>query len=151
MAGINKVIIVGNVGKIDAKQTHSGDLVVNLSIATSFKYKDKSGNQIEQTEWHNVSLFKKIAEIAAKYLVKGSKVYIEGSLKTDKWVTSTGENRYTTKIIGKELQMLSSKQDLPAAPSIDLPIDSGAEIATKAQAGEPWDDEIPFQKRGFHE
>lgn len=115
MAGINKVILVGNTGNVDIKDTQFGDKVVNISVATSVKYKDKAGNQVEQTEWHHVVLFKKLAEIAAKYISKGAKIYIEGSLKTEKWQDNQGNDRYTTKIIARDMQMLGSKNDTKSA------------------------------------
>lgn len=111
MAGINKVILVGNIGRVDVKNTQSGDKVVNLSLATSIKYNDKqTGKPVEQTEWHNCVFFKQVAEIAAKYLTKGMKIYVEGSLKTEKY-EKDGIERYATKIIVRDMQMLGSKSD----------------------------------------
>lgn len=102
--GLNKVLLIGNVGKIETRQTNAGQ-VVNLSLATSFKSKEG-----EKTEWHNIALFGKVAEIAEQYVKKGSKLYIEGALKTDKWQTDSGETRYSTKIIGRELLLLGSQE-----------------------------------------
>jgi len=105
--GINKVILVGNLGRVEAKETKYGQ-VVNFSLATSYKIKDK---QEEVTEWHQCCAFNKTAEIAAKYLTTGLKLYVEGSLKTEKWQTQSGENRYTTKIIVRDFQILTPKGD----------------------------------------
>ncbi|MCL4120386.1 UNVERIFIED_CONTAM: hypothetical protein GTU68_040712 [Idotea baltica] len=109
--GINKVILVGNVGKDpEAKYMPNGDAVTNITVATSESWKDKqTGQQQERTEWHRIVFFKKLAEIAAKYLKKGSKVYIEGSLRTRKWQGQDGQDRYTTEIVASELQMLDSR------------------------------------------
>jgi len=115
MAGVNKVILIGNVGKIDIHESGGRPPVVNLSLATSSKRKSgETGEQIEITEWHNVVAFGKLAEIIKAYVIKGSKVYIEGSLKTEKY-EKDGITRYTTKIIANNMQMLSGKSD--AAPS----------------------------------
>jgi single-strand DNA-binding protein len=108
--GINKVILVGNLGQDPEVRTfQSGDSVANMTIATSEKWKDRNtGEQREKTEWHRVSMFKKLAEIAGQYLKKGSKVYIEGSLKTRKWQDNTGNERYVTEIHASSMQMLDS-------------------------------------------
>jgi single-strand DNA-binding protein len=112
MSGINKVIIIGNLGNDpETRYLPSGGAVTNISIATSEKWKDKNtGQEQEKTEWHRIIFFNKIAEVAGKYLKKGSKVYIEGSLRTNKWQDKDGNDRYTTEIIAKELQMLDGKQ-----------------------------------------
>lgn len=144
MAGINKVILVGNIGNVDIKDTQFGDKVVNISVATSVKYKDKAGNQVEQTEWHHVVLFKKIAEIAAKYISKGAKIYIEGSLKTEKWQDSQGNDRYTTKIIARDMQMLGSRNDTKSAPAVESN-ETQYDYAKVKNEGVPLDyDEPPF-------
>jgi single-strand DNA-binding protein len=108
--GINKVILVGNLGQDpDTKAMPSGMTVCNLRIATSESWKDKqSGEMKEQTEWHSVALFGRLAEIAGEYLHKGSQVYIEGRLRTRKWQDKQGNDRYTTEIVGNEMQMLGS-------------------------------------------
>ena len=107
--GINKVIIIGNVGRIEIKETHSGT-VVNFSIATGSKYTDKkTGNVTETVDWHQCVAFQKTAEIIAQYVKKGTKLYVEGAIKTEKWQTQSGENRYTTKIIVREVQILTPK------------------------------------------
>ena len=109
--GINKVILIGNLGADpETRAIPSGTTVANLRIATSESWRDKqSGEQQERTEWHRVALFGRLAEIAAEYLKKGSQVYIEGSLRTRKWQDKQGNDRYSTEIIGNELQMLGGR------------------------------------------
>lgn len=124
MSGINKAIIVGRVGvKPEIKYSADGKPIVNLSVATSESWKDKTtGEKKEQTEWHRVSIFGKLAEIAGQYLDKGSQVYIEGKIQTRKWQNKEGQDQYTTEIVlsgfGGVLQMLDSKGDSsPAQPT----------------------------------
>jgi single-strand DNA-binding protein len=110
--GINKVILVGNLGnEPELKAMPNGSAVTTISIATSESWKDKNtGQQQERTEWHRVVFFNRLAEIAGEYLHKGSKVYVEGSLRTRKWQDKeSGQDRYATEIIGAEMQMLDSK------------------------------------------
>lgn len=110
--GVNKVILVGNLGqKPEIRYTQTDSAVANLSLATSESWKDKeTGEQREKTEWHRIVYFGKLAEIAEQYLDKGSKVYVEGKLQTRKWQDKeTGADRYTTEIVGNELTMLDSK------------------------------------------
>lgn len=110
--GVNKVILVGNLGKDpDVRYMPSGSAVTNVTIATSESWKDKqSGEKQERTEWHNVVFFNRLGEIAGEYLKKGSKVYVEGSLRTRKWQDkNSGQDRYTTEIVASEMQMLDSK------------------------------------------
>lgn len=111
--GINKVIVLGNLGNDpETRYMANGNAVTNISIATSESWQDKqSGQQQERTEWHKVVFFGRLAEIAGEYLRKGSKVYVEGSLKTDKWQDQSGNDRYTTTIVASEMQMLDSKSD----------------------------------------
>ena len=112
MAGVNKVIIVGNLGKDpEVRFMPNGGAVANLAVATSETWKDKqTGEQKEKTEWHNIVMYQRLAEIAGEYLKKGSKVYLEGSLQTSKWTDKqTGQDRYKTEIKANELQMLDSK------------------------------------------
>jgi single-strand DNA-binding protein len=108
--GINKVILIGNLGQDpDTKAMPSGMTVCNLRIATSESWKDKqTGEMKEQTEWHSVAMFGRLAEIAGEYLRKGSQVYIEGRLRTRKWQDKEGKDRYTTEIVANEMQMLGS-------------------------------------------
>ncbi len=109
--GVNKVIIVGNLGKDpETRYMPSGSAVTNLRIATTEAWKDKqTGEAQERTEWHAVAMFGRLAEIAAEYLRKGSQVYIEGKLRTRKWQDKEGKDRYTTEIVADEMQMLGSK------------------------------------------
>ena len=113
MAGINKVILVGNLGKDpEVRYLEGGTAVANFPIATSETYKDRnSGEKKTNTEWHNIVLWRGLAEIAEKYLKKGSQVYIEGKLKTRQWQDKDGNNRYTTEIVADNLQMLGRKDD----------------------------------------
>jgi len=111
--GVNKVILVGNLGnEPEMKYLPSGGAVTNISIATSESWKDKNtGQQQERTEWHRVVFFNRLAEVAGEYLHKGSKVYVEGSLRTRKWQAQDGSDRYSTEIVGAEMQMLDSRGD----------------------------------------
>lgn len=113
MASVNKVIIVGNLGRDpETRYTPSGDCISNIAVATSYKSKDKNtGEQKEQTEWHRISFFGKLAEIVGQYLKKGSSVYVEGRLQTRKYTDKDGIERYTTDIIADSMQMLGGKQD----------------------------------------
>lgn len=115
MAGINKVIIVGNLGNDPEIRTMpNGEMIANISVATSESWTDKnSGEKKTQTEWHRIVLYRRLAEITAQYITKGSQVYIEGRLKTRKWQDSNGQDRYTTEIQGDNLQMLGGRQDEP--------------------------------------
>ena len=112
MPGINKVIIVGNLGQDpEVKFMPSGGAVTNFTVATSEKWKDKqTGEQKEVTEWHRIVMYQRLAEIAGEYLKKGSKVYLEGRLKTRKWQNQQGADQYTTEIIVNDMQMLDSRQ-----------------------------------------
>lgn len=109
--GVNKVIIVGNLGDDPTtRYTTSGAAVTNISVATSDTWKDKTtGQPVEKTEWHRIVLFNKLAEIAGEFLKKGSKVYVEGSLRTRKWQNQAGQDQYTTEIVASEMQMLDSR------------------------------------------
>ena len=111
--GVNKVILIGNLGKDpETRFMPSGGAVTNITLATSESWKDKqSGQMQERTEWHRVVFFNKLAEIAGEYLKKGSKVYIEGSLRTRKWQGQDGQDRYTTEIVADQMQMLDSRGD----------------------------------------
>ena len=114
--GVNKVILVGNCGQDPETRVipSTGASVTNLSVATSESWKDKvTGDQQERTEWHRVVFFNRLAEIAGEYVRKGSKLYIEGSLRTRKWQGQDGQDRYTTEIVGSEMQMLDSRGGRP--------------------------------------
>lgn len=113
MAGVNKVIIVGNLGNDPELRTFAnGDAVANISVATSDRWQDKqSGEWREVTEWHRIVLFRRLAEVAGQYLRKGSKVYIEGKIRTRKWQDQNGQDRYSTEIHADTMQMLDSRSD----------------------------------------
>lgn len=121
MASINKVILIGNLGKDpELKFLPSGQPVANFPIATSEKWKDKStGETKEQTEWHNIIMFGKLAEIAGQYLKKGSSVFVEGRLQTRKWQDKNGQDRYTTEIIANEMKMLGGRGDQSSGSTSD--------------------------------
>lgn len=112
MASVNKVIVLGNLGK-DPEVRHlpNGDAVCNFSLATTESWKDKDGNKQDKTEWHNIVIFRKLAEIAGEYLKKGRPVYIEGRLQTRKWQDKEGKDRYTTEIVADQMQMLGSRDE----------------------------------------
>ena len=110
--GINKVILVGNLGQDpEVKYMPNGNAVTNISIATSESWKDQQGQPVERTEWHRVVMFRKLAEIAGQYLRKGSQVYLEGKLQTRKWQDQNGQDRYTTEIVADNMQMLGGRSD----------------------------------------
>jgi single-strand DNA-binding protein len=144
--GINKVIIVGHLGKDpETRYMPSGSAVTNLRVATSESWKDKtSGDQQERTEWHSVAMFGRLAEIAAEYLRKGSQVYLEGSLRTRKWQDKEGKDRWTTEIIANEMQMLGGRGDA-GAPARG-PSEPAAAAAGGSGSGSmpDFDDDIPF-------
>jgi single-strand binding protein len=149
MAGINKVIIVGNLGNDPEIRTMpTGEQVANITVATSESWTDKnSGEKKTQTEWHRIVLYRRLAEIAAQYLHKGSQVYVEGRLKTRKWQDNNGQDRYTTEIQGDNLQMLGSRQDV-AQNQPSKQQDKQQKAQSKPQQSEPpvdaFDDNIPF-------
>jgi single-strand DNA-binding protein len=112
MAGVNKVILVGNLGKDpEVRYLEGGTAVANFSLATTESYKDKQGNRIEQTEWHNIVVWRGLAEVAEKYLKKGSQVYVEGKLRTRSYDDKDGVKRYSTEIIADNMTMLGGKRD----------------------------------------
>ncbi len=111
MAGVNKVILVGNLGKDpEVRHLDNGRAVANFSIATSETYKNKQGERVTNTEWHNVVLWTPLAEIAERFLKKGNQVYIEGKLTTRSWDDQDGNKRYTTEVVGREMTLLGSPQ-----------------------------------------
>jgi single-strand DNA-binding protein len=154
MASVNKVILVGNLGRDpEVRYLPSGDAVANISIATTEAWKDKNGEKQEQTEWHRVALFGKTAEVAGEYLKKGSQVYIEGRLQTRKWTDKEGQERYTTEIRADRMQMLGSRsggsERMPSAPDEERPASSGASKKPAAAGKAPgsfddMEDDIPF-------
>jgi single-strand DNA-binding protein len=110
MASINKVMLIGNLGKDpEIRYMPSGDAIANLTLATTENWKDKSGEKQERTEWHRVSMFGRLAEVAGEYLKKGSSIYIEGKLQTRKWQDKDGNDRYTTEIVANEMKMLGGR------------------------------------------
>src|SRR5262245_31325450 len=153
--GINKVILVGNLGQDpETRYMPNGKAVTNLRIATSESWKDKqTGEQREQTEWHSIVMYDKLAEIAAEYLRKGSQVYVEGKLRTRKWQDKEGRDRYTTEIQANEMQMLGGRGGDRAgmggagAESRGEPRSSAVAERKPAPAGDAggeFDDDIPF-------
>jgi single-strand DNA-binding protein len=149
--GINKVILVGNLGtNPEIRNMPSGGAVTNISVATADSWKDKNtGQQQDRTEWHKVVFFNRLAEIAGEYLKKGSKVYIEGALRTRSWEDKDGTKRYTTEIIASEMQMLDSKGDNAEQSSYNQPKSSNDNASnTSANASQDvsggFDDDIPF-------
>jgi len=142
--GINKVILVGNLGQDpEVRHTPAGTVVTTISVATAENWKDKDGNKQERTEWNRVVFFGKLAEVAGEYLKKGSQVYVEGKLRTNKWQAKDGTDRYTTEIMANEMQMLGGGNSQPSSQS---PKTQGG--GSTAQSGQPnyddFDDEIPF-------
>lgn len=151
--GINKVILIGNLGADpEVRYMPSGGAVTNVTIATSETWKDKtSGDPQERTEWHRVVFFNRLAEIAGEYLRKGSKVYVEGSLRTRKWQDQAGADRYTTEIVANEMQMLDSRggaggaaPSMPASRSQQSAPSYTSEPAASSMGAEAFDDDIPF-------
>ena len=118
MAGVNKVILVGNLGKDpEVRYLENGTVVANFPIATSESYKDKNGNRVDQTEWHNVVVWRKLAEIAESYLKKGSQIYLEGKLRTRSWDDPQGNKKYTTEVVADTFTMLGKREDAGAIQS----------------------------------
>jgi single-strand DNA-binding protein len=160
--GVNKVILIGNLGADpETRAMPSGMTVANLRVATSESWRDKqTGEQQERTEWHRVAFFGRLAEVAGEYLRKGSQVYVEGSLRTRKWQDKQGNERYSTEIVGNDLQMLGGRggggvgAGAPGAPGASEGGGRGAGAAAVAaahadeagggQRGEDFDDDIPF-------
>lgn len=142
--GINKVIIVGNLGQDpETRYMPSGSAVTNFTVATNESWKDKqTGEQKDRTEWHRVAMFNRLAEIAAEYLRKGSQVYIEGKLRTRKWQDRDGNDRWTTEIIADEMQMLGGRGG-GSAPMNQDP-GPGSEPAPSGSDSDDFDDDIPF-------
>ena len=153
MASVNKVIIVGNLGKDpETRYAPSGDAVTNITIATTETWKDKAtGEKREATEWHRVVFFGKLAEIAGQYLKKGSQVYLEGKLKTRKWQDKDGHERYTTEINADELKMLGGKGDgQQSEPQRQQQAPQRQQAQKPASGGgfNEFDDDIPFRQIG---
>jgi single-strand DNA-binding protein len=159
MASVNKVILVGNLGKDpEVRYMPSGDAISNITLATTDSWKDKNGEKQEKTEWHRVAFFGRLAEIAGEYLKKGSQVYVEGRLQTRKWQDKEGQDRYTTEIVADRMQMLGSRsgggnfevQD-KAPPGASRGSEPGGSSAGSAKPAakkggdfEDFEDDIPF-------
>ena len=148
--GLNKTFLIGNLGRDpEIKYMPSGDALANLAVATTDSWKDKtSGERVEKTEWHRVVLFKRLAEIAAEYLKKGSKVYIEGSLRTRKWQAQDGSDRYTTEIVANDMQMLGSSNNGAGHSQANSQqgnqrTNSAPDYNDVSGDGDPFDDYIP--------
>ncbi len=158
MSSVNKVTLIGNLGQDpETRYMSSGDAVTNITIATTDVWKDRDGNKQEKTEWHRVTFYRRLAEIAGEYLKKGRQVYIEGRLEIRKWTDKTGADRYTTGIIANEMKMLGSK---PSGDSPDRADSSqGGHASAPAQNSsapkpetnnksgggfEDMDDDVPF-------
>lgn len=145
--GVNKVILVGNLGQDpEVRYMPNGNAVANISVATSETWKDKNtGDNQERTEWHRVVLFRRLGEIAGEYLKKGSKVYIEGKLQTRKWQDQNGQDRYTTEIVADQMQMLDSRGGMDSAGYDQPSASSSSNQPAPASADSGgFDDDIPF-------
>lgn len=157
MASVNKVILIGNLGRDpETRFMPSGDAICNVSIATTDTWKDKNGEKQEKTEWHRVAFFGKLAEIAGEYLKKGSQVYVEGRLQTRKWQDKDGQDKYTTEIVANAMQMLGSRSGMgggdrggadpgegagSSRPAASKPAGAGAKSGGKF---DDFEDDIPF-------
>jgi single-strand DNA-binding protein len=142
MASLNKVMLIGNLGKDpEVRFTASGQAVASFSLATSEKFKGKTGEWEERTEWHNITLWGKLAEIAGEYLSKGKTVYIEGRLQTRKWQDKSGNDRYTTDIVGDKMQMLSAKGERSSSEPSSAPKSGGSNNYEEPPFQ---DDDVPF-------
>jgi single-strand DNA-binding protein len=131
MASVNKVILIGNLGKDpETRYMPNGDAVTNITVATTETWKDKNGEKQEKTEWHRITFYRKLAEIAGEYLKKGAPVYVEGRLETRKWTDKAGVERYTTDVIASDMKMLGKK-------------DGGSSQGSKPTSGasDPFDDD----------
>jgi single-strand DNA-binding protein len=148
--GVNKVILVGNLGNDpDMRYTAGGAAVANISIATAESWRDKeSGEQQERTEWHRVVFFGRLAEIVGEYLRKGSQIYVEGRLQTRKWTDKEGQDRYTTEIVANEMQMLGGKSggsaNYESAPQSQPQKSNAPAPSSNPTAADDFDDDIPF-------
>ena len=153
MASVNKVILIGNLGRDpETRYLPSGDAVTNVSVATSEKWKDKSGEMQEHTEWHRVAFFGKLAEIAGEYLKKGSPVYVEGRIRTRKWQDKDGQDKYSTEIVATGMQLLGSRggsggsEPMSREPAAAAAGGGGKPQQSKKGGGafDQMDDDIPF-------
>lgn len=143
--GINKVILIGNLGQDpEVKYMPNGNAVANITVATSESWKDKTtGEKVEKTEWHRVVFFKRLAEIVGEYLKKGSKVYVEGQLRTRKWQDKNGKDNWTTEIVAREMQMLDG-QSSQGVPQPQAGQNQTPPVTPAPQGVNEFDDDIPF-------
>lgn len=153
MASLNKVTLIGNLGKDpETRYMPNGEAVTNITIATTETWKDKAGEKQEKTEWHRITFYRRLAEIAGEYLKKGSQIYVEGRLETRKWQDKEGKDRYTTEVIASEMKMLGSRPGMGGGDSSerDGPPSQGEKKApsgaTKGSAAkfDDFEDDIPF-------
>ena len=152
MASVNKVILIGNLGRDpEVRYMPSGDAVATLNLATTEKWKDKSGEAQEQTEWHRISFFGRQAEICGEYLRKGSSIYVEGRLQTRKWTDKEGVERYSTEIRGDRMQMLGGRSGATGFDNTarepepaTAPSTAGKPAPKKSGGFDDLDDDIPF-------
>ena len=156
--GVNKVILVGNLGNDpETRYTQAGAAITNISVATSETWKDKqTGQPQERTEWHRVVFFNRLAEIAGEYLRKGSKVYVEGSLRTRKWQDQSGQDRYSTEVVASEMQMLDSRDGfISNASAVKMEVENFSDDELPAPSAEDGDavlqasTDAPFMGRQF--
>lgn len=146
---VNKTILLGRLGKdVEMRMTQNGTAVANFTLATSERFKDRDGNPQERTEWHNIVLWGRQAEIAEQYLKKGDEVYIEGRIQTRKWTDKEGQDRYTTEIVGDRLNLIGGRKDAADAgqPSDrrPRPAGGGGGNAPTPESFQDFDDDIPF-------
>lgn len=150
MASVNKVILIGNLGKDpETRYMSSGEAVTNITLATTDTWKDKNGEKQEKTEWHRVTFYRKLAEIAGEYLKKGRSVYVEGRLETRKWTDKNGVERYTTDIIATDMKMLGNRTGSGSFESSpdqedDNPTPNRSSSAKSTGGFDDMDDDIPF-------
>ena len=149
MASVNKAIIIGNLGRDpEMRYMPSGDAICNFSLATTDTWKDKNGEKQEKTEWHRISMFGKLAEIAGEYLKKGSQVYVEGRIQTRKWTNKEGQDQYTTEIVADKMQMLGSRSGSGNSfEVVEKPAADAGSAKPAAKSGGDFDnfeDDIPF-------
>jgi single-strand DNA-binding protein len=157
MASVNKVILIGNLGRDpEVRYAPSGSAICNVTLATTRNWKDKnSGDKVEETEWHRVVFYDRLAEVAGEYLKKGRPVYVEGRLKTRKWTDKDGVEKYTTEVIADQMQLLGSREGMggggaaedagAAQRSAPAPRAPATKPAAKSSTGfDDMDDDIPF-------
>ncbi len=146
--GVNKVILIGNLGRDpEIRYTQGGTAVVNLSLATTRRYRDREGQNQEQTDWHRVVMFARLAEIAGEYLRKGQQVYIEGRLQTRQWQDNSGQTRYTTEVVANDMQMLGGGRGASGGgwgQESGTQLDSGTSSGGAADFDQDFEDDIPF-------